>query len=367
MREKVSREEVLSLIKSFAKEIYEGFKRGDPVIEYVARGSLKTIEYDPKKDIIKLKRTISRREFFNLGHVRKFSQMLLVTSLAKELLENNKTASLRETYYILKHTVPYIDVNTFEEQNESDMVIEDIERSLDLIREQFHIKADARGAIFGDITLRDKRTGDEFNCSKMGIGGWRIPSTVEEIEILDINADYVLVVEKVAQFERLIEEKFPQKNRAILITGQGQASRGTRRLIHRLRYEHNLPVYVFTDGDPWGYYIYSVIKRGSMKLSQFSELLATPDVKFVGMTMEDVFEYGLEKYTMKLRAVDEKRVRDLMEYPWFKNDKRWQKQFKIMLEKKIKVELDALAAKGLAYIAEKYLPDKLSNPSKLLN
>ena len=367
--EKMSKEEILKRIKDLGDKILKEFENGQPVIEFAVRGNIKNIEYDEKRDIITLKEKIGRREFFNLGHVRKFAQTILVAALAKKLVENDKTASLREVFYQLKHTVPIIEVNTFEEQEESDAVIEDLERALKAIREQFHIKAEGRGAIYGDITLRDKKRGDEWNCSKLGRGGWSVPSTIEDIEIYDVNADYVLVVEKEAMFDRLIEERFPEKNRAILITGKGQPPRGIRRLIHRLRYEKNLPVYVFTDGDPWGYYIYSVIKRGSMKLSQFSELLATPDAKYIGMTMDDVEDYGLLKKgaVMKLKEIDKKRLKELMEYPWFKKSKDWQRQFKKMLDLGIKVEQDALAAWSLEFVAEKYLPEKIAHPEKMLS
>ena len=52
--------------------------------------------------------------------------------------------------------------------------------------------------------------------------------------------------------DRLIEEKFTQKNNALLVACQGQAPRGIRRLVNRLHTENKLPVYVFTDGDPYG-------------------------------------------------------------------------------------------------------------------
>ncbi len=357
------RSEIIKKLKLLGEKILGEFGGAGPSIEIIARGNLKNIEYDKDKDIIKLKRSISRREFFNLGHTRKFTQTVLVAALAKELLEKNKHASMREVYYQLKHTVPLVNENTFEEQTESNAIIEDLERTLEVIREQLHITADRRGSLYGDITLRDPQRGDEWNCSKLGRGGWSIPSTVEkeELEIVDINADYVLVVEKDALFERLVEEKFPEKHNAILISAKGQAARGIRRLIHRLRYEHNLPVIVFTDGDPWGYYIYSVIKRGSMNLAQFSETLATPDAKFVGMTMDDVDKYDLHNVTMKLKPVDEKRIRELMNYPWFKKNRAWQRQFAKMLTRKIKVEQDALAKHSLEFVAEKYLPEKIEN------
>ncbi|MGB9674734.1 MAG: DNA topoisomerase IV subunit A [Nanopusillaceae archaeon] len=367
--EKISDEEIIKRITDLAKNIYDEFENGNPSIEFAVRGNIKNILYDEKRDLILLKEKIGKREFLNLGHVRKFTQTLLVANLAKKLVETGKTASLREVFYQLKHTINVLNVETFEDQDESDAVIEDLERTLRAIREQFHIKAEGRGAIYGDIVLRDKKRGDEWNCSKLGRGGWSIPSTIEDIEIVDVNADFILHVEKEALFDRLIEERFPEKHRAILIHGKGQPPRGVKRLIHRLRYEKKLPVYVFTDADPWGFYIYSVIKRGSMKLSQFSPLLATPDAKFIGLTVDDIEEYDLlkTKAVIKLNQRDIKRLQELMNYPWFKKSKEWQKQFQKMLKLGVKAEQDALARHSLEFVAENYLPEKLEHPEKMLD
>jgi len=351
--------EVIRKLKELGKNVLEEFKKkGDPMIKFLTRGNIKTVEYDETKDLIRLKEKYSARRFFDVGETRRFTQTILVAALAKELVETGKHASLREVYYQLKHTIPYINENTFEDQSESDAVIEDLERALSLIREQFHVTAERKGYLYGDIVLRDKNRGDEWNCSKLGLGGWGIPSTIEEIDIVDVNADFVLVVEKDAMFERLIEEKFPEKNRALLIATKGQASRGTRRLIHRLRYEIGLPVYVFTDGDPWGFYIYSVIKRGSMNLAMFSGKLATPDAKFIGLTVSDISRYDLKDVAIKLNDRDIKRLKEMMEYPWFKSSK-WQREFQKMLKLNIKVEQDALAKHSLEFVAEKYLPEKI--------
>jgi len=50
----------------------------------------------------------------------------------------------------------------------------------------------------------------------------------------------------------------------------------------RLHEEHGLPVYVLVDNDPWGYYIYSVVKQGSINLAFESERMAIPKAKFIG-------------------------------------------------------------------------------------
>ena len=145
------------------------------------------------------------------------------------------------------------------------------------------------------------------------------------------------------------------------MTGKGQPARGARRLINRLHTELGLPIYVLTDSDPWGYYIYSVIKQGSINLSFLSDRLGTPDAKFVGLTTMDVEKFNIPKnVTIKLNKGDEKRIKELLNYIWFK-PKEWQKELRHMLKVGYKLELEALSSKGIKFISEKYLPEKIKN------
>ena len=146
----------------------------------------------------------------------------------------------------------------------------------------------------------------------------------------------------------------------ILITTQGQAARGARRLIHRLAFEHNLPVIVFTDADAYGWYIYSVIKWGSMNLAHVSDKLGTPQAKYVGLTISDIDKYHLENYTIKAKDVDIKRAKELLNYPWFQK-KEWQRELQLMIKKGYKAELEALSSRGLRFMTQTYLPEKIEN------
>jgi len=286
-------------------------------------------------------------------------QTLLVASECKKIIDQNVTTSIRDLYYALKHTIEDTKENTFDEQSESDPVLEDLEAALDVLREELHLKADRKGYMVGNIVLNDG--GDLINCAKMGTSGWAIPSDVEPtvIKFDSVKAEYVLVVEKDAVWQRLNEDRFWEKQKCIIITGKGQPARGCRRLINRLHKEHKLPIYVLTDADPWGFYIYSVIKQGSINLSFLSDRLGTPDARFIGLTSKDVTDYALSKnVTIKLGKGDEKRIREMLNYVWFK-PKPWQEELKRMLKMGCKMELEALSSKGIRFISEKYLPDKI--------
>jgi len=361
--EKEGPKEIADHIKKIAMDIVNEIEAGkNPRFETKLRGRGNVL-FDEDLGIIKLGNKSSTRTFLNIAHARKFMQTMLIMAQTHEYLTHGKTASIREIYYELKHTVGKTGENTFEDQRESDAAIVDLEHSIDTIREKLNVHANPKGTLYGDITLIDRaHHNDTFNCLKLGRGGWSIMSRMEpnEIEIKSVNADYVLVIETSAMYERLVEEDFARKNKAILIGTGGQAARGTRRLIHRLNVEYKLPVYVFTDGDPYGWYIYSVIKQGSMALAAHSRLLACPDAKYIGMTIQDIKDYKLQNVTEKMKPMDLKRAKELMSYDWFQN-KPWQEELKMAMEQKVRIEQQALANRSLEFVATEYLPTKIKN------
>jgi DNA topoisomerase-6 subunit A len=356
-----STKEIAGRIKKIAEGIVsEIYSQKDPRFVTQQRGKA-NVEFDEKHRILQLGDKTTTRTFLNIGHARKFMQTMMVSAKSHDYLLENKTAAIREIYYELKHTIGKTKENTFEDQSESDAVIVDLEHAVDSIREKLNLHANPKGTLYGDITLKDRmHHNDKFNCAKLGRGGWSIMSRIEpeEIEIVDVNADYILVIETEAMYERLVEEGYGKKHNAILVSTGGQAARGTRRLIHRLHKEAKIPVYVFTDGDPYGWYIYSVIKQGSMALAAHSDYLAVPDAKYIGMTLEDVEDYELRNVTEKMKDTDVKRAKEMLDYPWFQN-KGWQNELKKALKEKIRIEQQALANKSLSFVADSYLPEKI--------
>ncbi len=321
--------------------------------------TLSNTYFDETHKLIRLGDKVSHRTYLNVAHTRKFMQTLLVASECKKIISQNVTTSIRDLYYALKHTIPGTNENTFEDQSESDPILEDLEAALDTLREALHLQADRKGYVAGSIVIDDR--GDKIDCARMGSSGWAIPSNVEPevIKFEKCTADFLLVIEKDAVWQRLNEDKFWKNQNCLILTGKGQPARGTRRLINRMHKELKLPVYVLTDADAWGYYIYSVIKQGSINLSFLSDRLGTPEAKFIGLTTKDVDKYGITKnVTIKLNKGDIKRTNEMMKYVWFK-PKEWQSELKHMLEKGHKLELEALSSKGIKFISEKYLPDKI--------
>ena len=221
------------------------------------------------------------------------------------------------------------------------------------------MRAENAGSVVGPLVLVDD--GDRVDCARLGKGGYSVPSIVEPeyIEIRRCTADFVLLVEKGTQWNRLSEDKFWRRYNCVLLTGNGQPPRGVRRLARRLHDEHKLPVYVLVDNDPWGYYIYSVVKQGSINLAFESERMAIPRAKFIGLSSVDPGTYGLPRSVgIKLNDKDVGRAKELLKYRWFQK-KAWQDEIKQMLSSGLKYELDALANKDFRYLTKTYLPRKL--------
>ncbi|HEY1372091.1 MAG TPA: DNA topoisomerase IV subunit A [Candidatus Binatia bacterium] len=330
----------------------------DPTFSIPIR-SLANVNFDEKRGLIELGKRKQARSFFNVGMAKKFMQTVLVADALAELQRADLTTSLREIYYRTKHTIRDSHENTFDSQNESDPLIEDLEVTLAALREELHVRAENAGSIVGPVVFIDD--GDRVDCARLGKGGYSVPSIVEPeyLQIASCKADFVLLVEKGTQWNRLSEDKFWRRYNCVLLTGNGQPPRGVRRLARRLHEEYNLSVYVLVDNDPWGYYIYSVVKQGSINLAFESQRMAIPKAKFIGLSSADPDHYGLPRNVgIKLNEKDISRARELMKYKWFQK-KEWQNEIKRMLTSELKYELDALANKDFQYLTKTYLPRKL--------
>ena len=331
-------------------------KQRNPSIEVPIR-ALSNVSFDKKTRTLALGKKMAKRHFFNVAHAKKFLQTIEVASISKNLIEEGKHASLRDVFYMAKRTIPSTHINLVDEQKESDEVIEDLELITDNTREQLNINANKNGSVSGKVIIEDR--GDVIDWSKMGSGGWSIPSNVEEITFKKVDVKYILYMEKAAVWERLHEDRFWEKQNCIIMSSQGQTTRGIRRLLQRLYSEFKLPIYVLTDLDPWGFYIYSVIKYGSISLAHISERLAIPGVRYLGITVDDIEIYDLKKHLIKFKETDSSRLKQISEYDWFKNNKDWQRQFTMLKKLNAKAEIQALSARGISFISEKYLPEKI--------
>jgi DNA topoisomerase-6 subunit A len=371
-----ARERALKILYEKFSEVLKSILDGNPPKLVIKKRTLSNTIYDPERKLLLLGDSTFERSFLDLREARKFMQTLLMASIIYESLSNGEYPTIRDLYYRGKHTIRYRKLpskvvgeeNTWDEQSESDSVIRDIEVFTNVLREEMLVLSKEKGKVVGELKIR---SGDDvIDLSKMGHGAYAIEPTPDLIEFADVNAEFVLVIEKDAVFQQLHRVGFWKKYRAILVTSAGQPDRATRRFVRRLSEELKLPVYVISDSDPYGYYIYSVFKTGSITLSYESERLATPQARFLGVMMTDIFgsnkikkkpyltEEERKNFIIKAKERDIKRAKELREYPWFKSE-RWQLEIDEFLVRKVKLEIEALAGKGLKFLSDKYIPEKI--------
>lgn len=324
--------------------------------------SLSNVKFNKTQKIVEMGSGSNKRELFNLSQAKSFMQTVLVGSGCKRLIEQGKTTSIRGLYYLLKHTIAGTKEHTFDDQGDCDPIIEDVEVTLDSLREELHLYASNRGNMMGDITLNDN--GTELNCSRVGRNGYSIPSIVEPdiVQFVKTDAKFILHVEKDTVFSRFVEDEFWKKHKCILTHGSGQPPRGVRRLLNRMHKELKLPIYCLLDNDPWGYYIYSVIKQGSINLAYESQRMAIPNARFMGLRSKDFDRCGLSpSVQIALSDTDRKRAKQIASYPWFENKKPWQKEIDMMIDNGFKLEVEALISLDISYVTEEYVPARLQD------
>ncbi|ASI13881.1 DNA topoisomerase VI subunit A [Candidatus Mancarchaeum acidiphilum] len=320
------------------------------------------VVFDKSKGFLTLGDSKEEHSFINVSQSKGFMQTIAIAAKCYSFIKQNQHATIRDLFYQLKYSLgDDLDENIFNEQSESNPLIEDLEVALDLRREQLNLNANRKGVLVGNMRIIDK-FGDEtveIDGAKTGRSGWAIPSDVDnDIQFVDIDADYVLVVEKDALWYRLNEDKFWKKENAIIISPMGQAARGTRRLIRKLS-DKGLPIYVFNDCDAWGWYIYWTIKTGSINLAYISDDLATPKAKFIGVTMSDLEAYPfLKGLTMKANDMDIKKAQEMLNYPWISRYPEWVNELNLVLKMKKKLEQNSLEGPKLSFVDE-YINDKI--------
>jgi DNA topoisomerase-6 subunit A len=289
-----------------------------------------------------------------------FSQYLVMANAVRKLLDEEMESTIRGMYYATLSTVgdDKIKQKFWNSQENSDDAIKAVELLTGVPREEFSVTSKPKGMISGPITLRVG--GDIIDCNLGSRATSQlIPTNIRDVEIIDVNANFVMVVEKDTVLNNIRKSGFIQKYNAILLTGSGEPDRATRMMVKTLNEVWKKPVVIFADADPWGLGIALRYKIGSESLSYDSDRLVTPDAKVLGMMFSDIYDYNIPEVA-RLPASEEdlSRASDMKRKPWL-SDKKWQKELSLFLQRKEKCELDAFFKHGFKYLAETYIPEKL--------
>ncbi len=340
-------ERLYTIVDNTITKIYN---TGRPSIQLPARTSSNII-WDEENDLLLLGEQIVEKQFHSLTSVADLTRLMRVLEIVNELLIKDIHATKREIFYT--------DVKLFTEQKNSDKSIEDVAAMLYTTRNSTHIVASAKGVCVGRLRIRDRN--DIIDLEGLGSGGWMISPMLDNIEIIESDAEFILVVEKDAAMIRLAEDRFWKKYPCIILTAKGAADIATRMFLKRLSKELNLPVFSLVDSDPYGHYIHSVYLRGSKRLSYESPFLATPNIKLLGVLTRDLDKYKIpEEVRLPMKPMDVKRTKELLKEDFVKKNKQWEIDLSLALKLKKKAEIQALSRHGFEFLTNTYLPEKLT-------
>jgi DNA topoisomerase-6 subunit A len=347
-------------LREIAQNVYDQLKAEEiPSLEVSSRTKGNIVLSD-EHNVWKYGEDVVERSAKDLGGATGILRSLYTVEFITEMIRDAKSSTLREMYYISEGW----NKAKFPTQDDSNKLAEDLEIITKCMREDFRLRPEEDGArVIGNITIEElNRKGElkKINCKDdVGDSGYGIPYNVEpeKVKFKAVDADMILAIETGGMFDRLVENGFDEDSRAVLVHLKGQPARSTRRFIKRLYEYSNLPVVLFTDGDPWSYRIFASVAYGAIKTAHISEYLATPSAQYLGITPSDIVNYELP--SDKLTDQDVSALKAELTDPRFESE-AWKSEINLQLKLGKKSEQQALAKYGLDYVTDTYLPEKLA-------
>ncbi|XP_021362442.1 meiotic recombination protein SPO11-like, partial [Mizuhopecten yessoensis] len=256
--------------------------------------------------------------FSSQTSVKKLGLMLKVLGVIYRLVQTGKHCTKRDIYYQ--------DVSGFGSQAQLDEVVDNLSCLLDIPRWGLHVLASSKGCVAGDLSFQDG-DGNLVDC-KSTRTGVMVPNDVRSLSYLHTDASFILVVEKDATFQNLIDNGFCTKlGPAILITGKGFPDVNTRMLLRKLWDSFHIPVMVLVDADPHGIEIMSIYKYGSRALSHESSYLTVPSLGWIGVLPSDVTRLGIGRADLlPMTKADREKVVELKSRPYYSQSAAFQRE-----------------------------------------
>ena len=333
----------LAKTRELAVQIHDQLARGEIPRMRLPLRTKQNLQFQMREGVWKLGRSLGTRSARKLDGALMLLRTFYLVDFINEMAREGKTSTLRELYYISEGW----EESKFHSEDESNLLVEDLEVLCERLREDFRLHPEENGAsVIGDLTIKEtNRKGivKTINCrDDVGDGGYALPFNVEKekIALARTSAKFVLAIECGGMVDRLAENGFDEAQDALLVHLKGQPARSTRRFLKRLQEELELPVVVFTDGDPWSFRIFASVAFGAIKTAHISQYLATPGAEFLGVTASDIENYALP--SDQLNDQDVRALHAELSDPRFQTPE-WRSEIELMLKNGKKAEQQSLA------------------------
>ncbi|XP_063441714.1 meiotic recombination protein SPO11-like [Mytilus trossulus] len=349
----LSKADVLQKIQTVMNDVMGQMSSGEsPTMKHINRSTWENISFkeniglqmvnDPKMTTVRYESPQS---------TKKFALMIKVMSIMYTLVHTDKYCTKRDLFYQ--------DPTFFGNQLAVDEAVDNISCMLQIPRWHLHVLGTSKGLLAGDLSFQDA-DGNFTSCNSTK-NGVMVPSHVMGISFLQTNAKFVLIIEKDATFQKLLDDGFHLKfKQCILVTAKGFPDMNTRLLLKLLWDKFHIPMLALVDADPHGIEIMLIYKYGSKALAFESEYLAVPSVRWLGILPTDIKRFGIDVANcISLTSGDKNKISDLLSRPFLSSFPGLEKEIKLMLELKVKAEIQILDSLSPTFLSSVYLPGKL--------
>ncbi|XP_066558626.1 meiotic recombination protein SPO11 [Amia ocellicauda] len=283
--------------------------------------------------------------------VARFALTLKLLSVIYKLVQSNTYATKRDIYYN--------DTQLFGSQRTVDLIVDDISCMLRVPRRGLHVLATSKGFITGDLCYTEE-DGSRVNCESSSTP-ILVSSNVCGIKNIVSSAKFILIVEKDATFQRLLDDDFCTKLApCIMITGKGVPDVNSRLMVRKLWDSLLIPVFALVDADPHGIEIMCIYKYGSLSMSFEAHNLTVPAVMWLGLLPSDIERLNVPKDALiPFTKTDHSKLNSLQKRPYITSQPLWEKEMELMLKWKLKAEIQSLTSIAPDFLTRVYLPNKL--------
>uniref|UniRef100_A0A8C5TU91 DNA topoisomerase (ATP-hydrolyzing) n=1 Tax=Malurus cyaneus samueli TaxID=2593467 RepID=A0A8C5TU91_9PASS len=335
--------EVLEAIENVIQGVVQSLaQKKAPVLTLANRTDWRNIEFKDSVGLQMIPRsTIKQIRSDCPQSAKRFALVLKILSMIYKMVQSNTYATKRDIYYS--------DTLLFGSQSIVDQIINDISCMLKIPRRSLHILSTTKGFVAGNLSYTEE------DGTKQSL------ASVQDILDLNSHAKFMLIVEKDATFQRLLDDDFFSKvSPCIMITGRGIPDLNTRLLVRKLWDSFQIPIFTLMDADPHGVEIMCVYKYGSVSMSFEAHHLTVPSIKWLGLLPSDLKRLNICKDALiPFTKQDENKLASIQKRPYIACQPLWKKELEILAATKLKAEIQVLTSLSSDYLSRVYLPNKL--------
>lgn len=305
-----------------------------PVLEAI-KCSLDNSNYNPKVGYLTPGSKKVRTEL-NVSSVQKMSRAIFLLEILLRNLETGAVNTKRELYYIAKGEVKHngeLKPLDFQDQDESDSIIDFICEMLECYREELNCFANDRGGqtYSNQLVVTETMPDGEkavVDLSSLGTSPFQPKNRPQSLKLkAKKKIDFCLIVESEGTANTFVANGFCKRHNAILMGAQGVPSNAVRGWAKLIQDELRIPIYFFGDLDAYTMQnIFRTLKAGSAASLIRNSDFSAPDVRFLGVLPSDIKKYDLHDYPVKESDPGEaralKKAQDALKNdPFFKDKK----------------------------------------------